>query len=229
MTAVAVFASGAGSTLRALLEAEMPSSPWRVELVIADRDTAGALEVARSAGRAARVIPVSGRNPDEVAAETLELLRSHGVEIVALAGYLRLLPAPLVASFSGRMLNVHPSLLPSFGGQGMYGAHVHRAVLASGARISGTTVHLVDEEYDRGAILAQWPVPVLPGDSPESLAARVQEVERALYPLVLHHVVRCLQNGVEPSPMTPSGPHFFLPPGGVQRLPEQLRASLEIR
>lgn len=111
----------------------------------------------------------------------------------------------------------------------MYGVHVHRAVLASGARVTGTTVHLVDEEYDRGAILAQWPVPVVPGDSPESLAARVQEVERALYPLVLDHVAALLARGGVPAPMTPAGPHFILPPGGLDDLPERLRASLEIQ
>lgn len=229
MTAVAVFASGAGSTLRALLASETPASPWRVDLVVSDRESAGALGIARAADRAVRVIPVSGRAAEDVAAETVDLLQARGIGLVALAGYLRLLPPALVSAFPGRILNVHPALLPAFGGHGMYGAHVHRAVLASGARLSGTTVHLVDEEYDRGTILAQWPVPVLSGDSAESLASRVQEVERALYPLVLDHAVRCLDDGVEPSPMTPTGPHFILPPGGAQRLPEQLRASLEIQ
>jgi len=229
VTALAVFASGAGSTLRALLDSETSSSPWRVALVVSDREGAGALEHARSADRETRVIPVSGRPQEEVAGETVELLRSRGIGLVALAGYLRLLPAAMVAAFPGRILNVHPALLPAFGGQGMYGAHVHRAVLASGARLSGTTVHLVDEEYDRGVILAQWPVPVLTGDSPESLAARVQEVERALYPLVLDHAARHLARGMSPPPMVAAGPHFTLPPGGVERLPEQLRASLEIQ
>ena len=229
MTALAVFASGAGSTLRALLDSEKSSTPWRVALVVSGREGAGALGQARSAGRETRVIPVSGRPQEAVAEETVGLLHSHGIGLVALAGYLRLLPPALVAAFPGRILNVHPALLPAFGGQGMYGAHVHRAVLASGARLSGTTVHLVDEEYDRGVILAQWPVPVLPGDSPELLAARVQEVERALYPLVLDHAARHLERGVSPPPLVPAGPHFTLPPGGVERLPERLRASLEIQ
>lgn len=229
MTALAVFASGAGSTLRALLESESPAFPWRVDLVVSDRDGIGALDHARSAGREARVIPVAGRPSEEVAGEILELLRSRGIGLVALAGYLRLLPAAIVAAFPGRILNVHPALLPAFGGQGMYGMHVHRAVLASGARVSGTTVHLVDEEYDRGMILAQWPVPVLTGDSPESLAARVQEVERALYPVVLTHAARHLERGAAPPPMGFAGPHFHLPTGGVDRLPDQLRDSLEIQ
>ncbi len=94
----------------------------------------------------------------------------------------------------------------------MYGIHVHRAVLASGARFSGPTVHLVDEEYDRGAILAQWPVPVLPDDTPEALAARVLEVEHRIYPLAADHLCRCLDDGREPTPLVLPGAAFTLVP-----------------
>ena len=102
-----------------------------------------------------------------------------------LAGYLKLVPPAVIARYRDRIVNMHPALLPAFGGRGMYGHHVHEAVLASGARESGATVHLVDEEYDRGAILAQGRVPVLPGDTPDRLAARVLEVEHRLLPAVV--------------------------------------------
>jgi phosphoribosylglycinamide formyltransferase 1 len=229
VTAVAVFASGAGSTLRALLEHESATTPWRIELVVSDREGIGALEYARWAGRPFRVIPVSGRTPDAVARDTVDALTDHGIGLVVLAGYLRLLPPGLVGPYSGRILNVHPSLLPAFGGQGMYGDRVHHAVLAAEARVTGASVHLVDEEYDRGRILAQWPVPILPDDTAGTLAARVQEVERALYPLVVDHAARRVARGEAIVPVSMAGPHFILPPGGVgSALPERLRAALEI-
>jgi len=106
-------------------------------------------------------------------------------ELVVLAGYLRLVPPPVVARFPWRMVNIHPALLPAFGGPGMYGRRVHEAVLASGARISGATVHYADETYDRGPIIAQWPVPVLADDDADSLAERVLAVEHALLPRVV--------------------------------------------
>ena len=116
------------------------------------------------------------------AAEWLVRLDRHRTDLVVLAGYLKLVPAPVIARFRDRILNIHPALLPSFGGKGMYGLRVHEAVLASGARESGATVHLVDEAYDRGAVLGQARVPVLPDDTPDRLAARVLEVEHRLLP-----------------------------------------------
>jgi folate-dependent phosphoribosylglycinamide formyltransferase PurN len=118
----------------------------------------------------------------------LSALRSAGTEIVVLAGYLKLVPAAVTRAFRGRMLNVHPALLPAFGGPGMYGARVHQAVLDAGARVSGPTVHFVDEEYDRGAIIAQWPVPVFEEDDAAALAARVLRVEHLLLPRVVNAV-----------------------------------------
>jgi folate-dependent phosphoribosylglycinamide formyltransferase PurN len=102
--------------------------------------------------------------------------------LVVLAGYLKLVPAPVIEAYRGRIINIHPALLPAFGGKGMYGHRVHEAVLASGARESGASVHLVDEVYDRGPVLAQARVPVLPGDDAERLAARVLEAEHRLLP-----------------------------------------------
>jgi phosphoribosylglycinamide formyltransferase 1 len=221
---VAVFASGSGTTLQALLDHEGPGVGWRVAVVVSDRENAGALERAASAGRSGVVIPVSGRSAGEVATDTLAVLEQGGVRLVLLAGYLRLLPAQVVAAFRRRILNVHPSLLPAFGGKGMYGIRVHEAVLDHGVRVTGATVHLADEEYDRGTILAQWPVPVLPGDRADDLAARVQEVERALYPLVVDHAAREVAEGRDPLPPPPAGPHYILPPGGAgSALPAEVR------
>lgn len=206
----AVFASGSGTNLQSLLDHEEESSAYRIDLVVSDRSDAGALERARGAGRRTEVIPVPGREADEVADETLGLLEEAGVQAIFLAGYLRLVPPAVVRAFRRRMLNIHPALLPSFGGKGMYGLRIHRAVLEAGARLTGVTVHYVDEEYDSGTILAQWPVPVRPDDTAESLAARVLEVEHVLYPLSADHLCRALAEGREPGPFDPPGEAFGL-------------------
>lgn len=209
----AVFASGGGSNFGALLDAVAAAgaeAPYEVVLLVSDRAGAGALERARSAGIATRVVAVSGRSADEVGAETVAALTEAGVEVIFLAGYLRLVPAAVVARWPRRILNVHPALLPAFGGKGMWGLHVHRAVLASGARVSGPTVHFVDEAYDEGHILAQWPVAVRPDDTPESLAARVLAVEHRLYPLAAAHLCRCLASGGPVPPL--SLPPDLVPP-----------------
>jgi len=127
--------------------------------------------------------------------ETLEVLEEHEIQVILLAGYLRLIPPLIVEAFPRLILNIHPALLPSFGGKGMWGHHVHEAVLASGASFSGPTVHFVDRQYDTGSILAQWPVPVLPTDTPDTLAARVLEVEHILYPLTADHLCRAVEAG----------------------------------
>ena len=185
---IAVLASGGGTNLQAILdffETRGAARAGDVVLVASDRPDAGALDRARRRGIDNAVLR-STRVPD--GCDALELLRRHHVDFIALAGYLRLLPQELLAEFPSRVVNVHPALLPSFGGPGMYGERVHRAVLTSGARVSGATVHYVDEEYDRGAILAQWPVPVLADDTVQSLAARVLKVEHILYPRVIDAV-----------------------------------------
>ena len=202
--AAAAFASGSGSNFIALHAAEARGAPWRIRLVVSDREDAGALERARQAGIAARVIPVSGRDPELVGQETLALLAEHGIQVVFLAGYLRLVPRAVTEAYRKRILNVHPALLPAFGGKGMYGRRVHEAVLAAGERVSGPTIHFVDERYDEGTILAQWQVPVFADDTPESLAARVLEVEHRLYPLAAARLCRALASGVEPSPLAPA-------------------------
>lgn len=154
-------------------------------LLVANRPDIGAIVRAERAGVPAVVLSGAPADSAGAAAEILDLLESRGIEWIALAGYLKLIPARVIERYRHRIVNIHPALLPGFGGRGMYGLRVHSAVLESGARVTGATVHLVDERYDEGRIIAQWPVPVLPGDSAERLAERVLRVEHLLYPLAI--------------------------------------------
>jgi formyltetrahydrofolate-dependent phosphoribosylglycinamide formyltransferase len=177
---VAVFVSGSGTNLQALLDACGKESPARVVLVAANKKDAKGLERARNAGVDTHFI----EDPTDGAA-IVTTLSDYRIDLVVLAGYLKLVPEDVVKAFENRMLNIHPALLPSFGGPGMYGKRVHQAVLDSGATLSGVTVHIVTAEYDRGPIVAQWPVPVRPNDSVESLQQRVLAVEHALLPAIV--------------------------------------------
>ncbi len=188
MLNVAVFGSGRGSNFQAILHSidagRLPGV--RIVLVVSNNSGAGILELARAHG-----IPgvhlSEKRFPDfpSFVDAMLGLLRDHGVTFIALAGYMKRVPPEVIAAYRGRIVNIHPALLPKFGGQGMYGIHVHEAVIAAHEQVSGATVHLVDEEYDRGSIVLQRTVPVLPDDTPETLAARVLTVEHELYPEAL--------------------------------------------
>lgn len=231
-TRVAVLASGGGSNLQSIIE-RCPQDAVDVALVISDRRDAGALTRATTAGIASLHVPVAGRATDDVAADLLAALRQHEVELVVLAGYLRLVPAAVTAAFSGRMVNIHPALLPSFGGPGMYGRRVHEAVLAAGCRVTGATVHFVDENYDEGRIIAQWPVPVLPGDDAASLAARVLRVEHVLYPAAISALARRADalggggtdrraGGVAGVAGTPDTDSIFRLGGGMDGLDEEI-------
>jgi len=154
---VAVLASGGGSNLQALIDHfnPAPAPAARVELVVASRAGIGAVERAARSGIAAVVLDAREVGGEAMAARMLAELERREIDIVVLAGWLQLVPAEVVERYRGRMLNIHPALLPSFGGKGMYGIRVHRAVIESGARVSGATVHLVDDRYDEGAIIAQ--------------------------------------------------------------------------
>lgn len=184
-TRIAVLASGGGSNLQALLDHFANAGRYAGEIVWvgSDRADAGALPRATAAGIATEVV-ASPADGDAL----LAMLAGANAQLLVLAGYLKLVPAEVVRAFHGRLLNVHPALLPAFGGPGMYGQRIHRAVLEHGATITGVTVHFVDEHFDRGPIIAQWPVPVLPGDSPVTLAARVLRVEHRLFPLCVSAV-----------------------------------------
>lgn len=176
---IAVLASGGGSNLQALIDhfAADARDVGEIVWVGSNKADAGALTRARSARIPTGVV----LDPQDGLALRQQLSDARA-DLLVLAGYLKLVPADVVTQFRGRMLNVHPALLPAFGGPGMYGHHVHRAVLAAGVKLSGPTVHFVDEHYDRGAIAAQWPVPVFSDDSESSLAARVLHAEHRLLP-----------------------------------------------
>ncbi|UCC73148.1 MAG: phosphoribosylglycinamide formyltransferase [Gemmatimonadota bacterium] len=192
---VAVFASGGGTNLQSLLDmfgAEgSPDPACRIALVVSDRPGIGALDRADKAKVPKAVVPPKEYESGEAFGKALlEVLGERGIDIIALAGYLKLVPANVVRAYRGRIINIHPGPLPTFGGSGMWGHHVHEAVLKSGVAVSGPTIHFVDERYDTGPIIAQWPVPVMTGDTPDSLAARVLKYEHRLYPAVLGALAR---------------------------------------
>lgn len=184
---IAVLASGRGSNLQAILDYldESPGASYEIVAIISNKTGAGALDVAGSRDIPGTVLDVAA---DADGTRLLAELRAARADVVALAGYLKKIPDAVVAAFHGRIVNIHPALLPRHGGPGMYGSRVHEAVLSSGERESGATVHLVDTEYDRGHVVAQWRVPVLPGDDAHALAERVLRVEHLLYPRALEIV-----------------------------------------
>jgi formyltetrahydrofolate-dependent phosphoribosylglycinamide formyltransferase len=183
---IAVLASGRGSNLQAIIDHFDSLARERIAkvvLVASNRADSPALVRAATAS-----IDIAHFDAGDDGSELLDLLRKSRVDLVVLAGYLKRIPPKVTREYSGRIMNIHPALLPAFGGEGMYGARVHEAVIASGAKESGVTVHLVDDDYDRGPIVAQWRVPVEPSDTPDSLAARVLAVEHVVYPRAVEMV-----------------------------------------
>jgi formyltetrahydrofolate-dependent phosphoribosylglycinamide formyltransferase len=228
---IAVLASGGGSNLQAILD----HFDWlgnrrggEVVLVASDRPNAGALERAARAEIEAVVLPTD-KGPQ--GAPLAQVLDDHAIDLVVLAGYLRLVPPPVVANFAGRIINIHPALLPAFGGPGMYGSRVHHAVLAAGVKVTGVTAHFVDEVYDRGCIIAQWPVPVFSSDDAGSLASRVLRVEHLVYPRVVDAVAagrttleNCATAGSDA--LVDTRPSFTLLPHEDSRLAENIELTL---
>ncbi len=204
-----VLISGGGTTLENLVEriADGRLAGVQIAVVISSRGEVRGCGIARGAGLPLRIVRRREHATLEGFSQAIAAaLDAAGVELVVMAGFLCLWRIP--ARYAARVLNIHPALLPKFGGQGMYGMHVHRAVLAAGEGESGCTVHLADDLYDHGPIVAQRRVPVLPDDTPETLAARVATAERELYPEVIaqvaRHGVRWLEQFV--SPRASSGP-----------------------
>ena len=178
---LAVLISGGGRTLLNIHDHITRGVPAEIALVIASGPCAG-VERARQRGLHVEVMP--GRIAEDALAA---VLTKHAIDYVILAGYLKLLPIP--PAFPGRVVNTHPALLPRFGGPGMHGHHVHEAVLAAGERESGCTVHFCDDQFDTGAIILQRRCPVVPGDTPDTLAARVFEEEKIAYPAALKSLI----------------------------------------
>jgi len=178
LTTIGVLISGRGSNLRALIEAqERGELGGRIVVVVSNVDKAPGLEHARRAGIPTVVCDHRGKSREDFDAGLVAVLREHGVELVCLAGFMRLLSPLFVRAFPGRVLNVHPALLPSFPG-----LDAQRQAFEHGVKVSGATVHIVDEALDAGPIVAQEAVPVLTGDTADSLAERILEVEHRLYP-----------------------------------------------
>lgn len=187
MKQLAVFVSGRGSNFRTIHEHILNGEiVAQVVLVITDKPECLAADYSREHGIDVMQYPGKDAGPEQL----LQALRQRKVDLILLAGYLKLVPGEVVQAFPRAMLNIHPALLPAFGGKGYYGHHVHEAVIASGAKVSGVTVHFVDEEYDHGPIVAQVVVPVRPDDTPDQLADRVLKHEHKLYHKVLAAICR---------------------------------------
>jgi formyltetrahydrofolate-dependent phosphoribosylglycinamide formyltransferase len=185
-TRLAVLASGRGSNLQAIIEHFENVARERVAnvvLVASNRPDSPVLIRAATAS-----IDIATFDAADDGTELLALLHKFRIDLVVLAGYLKRIQISVIREYAGRIVNIHPALLPAFGGEGMYGARVHEAVIASGAKETGATVHLVDDEYDRGPIVAQWRIPVEPSDTPTSLAARVLNVEHIVYPRTIEMI-----------------------------------------
>jgi phosphoribosylglycinamide formyltransferase-1 len=182
---IAVFASGKGSNLRAILNAIIAGEIQnaRISLVLSNNSKAGALAIARENNISALHISHKQFQSDEqFNTVLLETLKKHNINLIVLAGYIKKIDPNIVRAFKNRIVNIHPALLPKFGGKGMYGIHVHEAVIASKEKFSGASVHIVDEEYDHGPIVLQKTVQVEPDDTPETLATKVLQIEHDIYP-----------------------------------------------
>ena len=166
-----------------------PSAKGSITVVVSNKADCGGMKWAKERGIPTLIYPPKKGEAGLSADELVSALQDNGAEFVTLAGYLRLIPAELCRAYENRMLNIHPALLPAFGGKGMHGENVHRAVVDSGARFSGPTVHFVNEEFDKGKILAQRVVPVHADDTPEDVAARVLEQEHKVFPHALAALV----------------------------------------
>ncbi len=184
---IAVFVSGGGTNLQAIIDAaESGKFSAEIALVLSSKPDAYALERAKEHNIPA--VYLSSKefsSRDDFLNAMFDVLEAHAIDFIALAGYMKKVPPEIVQRFKNRITNIHPALLPAFGGKGMYGMRVHRAVIEYGCKVTGVTVHLVDDQYDHGAIVAQQCVPVSDHDTPETLAERVLAIEHLLYPKVL--------------------------------------------
>lgn len=190
---IGVFASGGGSNLQALMD-RIRSGELAVEIafVLSNNSKSGALDKARAFGAPAyHVSAFTEGGEDKAAARMLEIARTHSIDLLVLAGFMKKLPPALLAELKNRILNIHPALLPAFGGEGFYGSKVHAGVIARGAQYSGITIHMVNENYDEGQIVLQRVVPVPIGCTPEELAAKVLACEHAH----LWRVIRAFATG----------------------------------
>ncbi len=191
MTKIAVFASGRGSNFKTVhTNVENGVISGDISLLITDNDEAGALQFAREKNIPFRIIkPKDFASPEAFGEELLQHLHKFAIDLIVLAGYLKKIPSNLINAYSARIVNIHPALLPAFGGKGMYGKRVHQAVFNSGAKVSGVTVHLVTDEYDAGPIVLQRAVDISDCQSPEEIAEKVLAEEHQTYPLAINLLI----------------------------------------
>ncbi|MEN9415365.1 MAG: hypothetical protein RLZ62_1669 [Bacteroidota bacterium] len=183
---IAIFASGSGSNARRIMEHFRNSDVGRVVLVVCNRKNAGVISIAAEFGIPVQMID---RNMFYESEELLDILQRYNTDFIALAGFLWLIPAYMVKSYPGRIVNIHPALLPKYGGHGMYGHHVHEAVKEAGERESGPTIHYVNEHYDEGDIIFQASCLLDPDDSPDDIARKVLALEHEHYPRVIESLL----------------------------------------
>lgn len=186
MKKIAVFASGSGSDFQSVIDANEKEPFCEIALLVASKAGIGAIARAQRHGIEHIVCEKkSFSSSEEMGEKLIAELRARGIDYVVLAGYLSMVPENFVRAYPDRIVNIHPSLIPSFCGKGYYGINVHRAAIEYGVKLSGLTVHFVDERYDNGAIILQRAVEVLPGDTPETLQGRILEQEHIALPLAV--------------------------------------------
>ena len=185
MKRLVIFASGRGSNAEAIAEFFKKEGGAEIALIVTNKAQAGVLDIAQREGIPTLLTSKAGMSD----AAFIEKLRGYQPQLIVLAGFLLRLPPALIEAFPNQIVNIHPALLPKWGGQGMWGHHVHEAVLGAGELQSGITIHLVDEEYDHGAMLLQASCPVLPGDNVGSLAERIQKLEHFYYPRAIQFLL----------------------------------------
>ena len=188
MKNIAIFASGNGSNAQNIIAHFNGGNIASVKMVICNNPNAYVLQRASALGVSATVVDKAALTADNPSG-LLALLHDNAIDYIVLAGYLQKIPAALTTAFSGRIINIHPALLPKFGGKGMYGIHVHKAVVDAGEKLSGITIHLVDAVYDNGKILFQAQCPLSPDDTPEDVAAKVQALEQQHYPAIIEKYI----------------------------------------
>ena len=181
-TQIAIFASGAGSNAKKIIDHFRNSSSVHIALIVCNKPGAGVIDIANRENIPVLLIE---KEPFSDGNAYLPELKKHGISFVVLAGFLWKIPSPLLTAYSGRIVNIHPALLPKYGGRGMYGNKVHQAVIKAGDEESGITIHYVDDQYDHGATIFQARCPVYPGDRAETLANRIHQLEHEHYPRII--------------------------------------------
>ncbi len=187
MTRIAIFASGAGSNAQKIIDHFRDSDQVRVSLVVCNKPGAGVLRIADNEGIPSLVIEKEKFFRDNAYTDELQ---EAGIDFIILAGFLWKIPVDLIRAYPGKIINIHPALLPAYGGKGMYGNHVHQAVIDHHEKESGITIHYVDEQYDHGDIIFQAKSPVLASDTADTLASRIHQLEHQHYPAVIEQLLQ---------------------------------------